>query len=97
MPASGPWPNTFTCPGLGFFISKEIGTQGEAWRLPQGQGCNNSSKQVGMLHGGGGSKLGLQDEQDSEGGERKKHIPGPRQGKSKQKPGGGVSRPARLP
>lgn len=38
--ASGPWPNTFTCPGFGFLISKGIGTQsrgaqGVAWRLPQ--------------------------------------------------------------
>lgn len=35
---------------------------------------NNSSKQVGRLCGGGGSKLGLQDEQDSEGwGKEKEH------------------------
>lgn len=47
---------------------------------------NNSSEQAGRLQGGGGSWLGLQDEQDSEG-----------WGKSKQKPGGRVNRPAWLP
>lgn len=39
-PCSHILPNTFTCPGFGFLISKGIGmrsreSQGVAWRLPQ--------------------------------------------------------------
>lgn len=99
-PASGPrhTPGTLDSGGLGFlYLQRDRKSGGGLEVAPwTGLAIIPPSRWEG-LRGEEAPSWAFRMSRIQRGGERKKDIPGPRQGKSKQKPGGSVSRPAWLP